>query len=226
MGLHGIKVVSYCGSNVLGVRGAGKADGTNVDVYKSNDTAAQGWRVISASRPGIIGYQNPSNCPQVSSLTVKLPSYCTGQFTYVSPSRIIIDATRTDCVNAFIQRAYEHIGTNYIELYSTAPGGAVDCSGLVLQCLYATGMDMGVYNPYNHRWLPSQTYNSMNWYNNKIFKPVSTSSMKRGDVVCYRGHIAVYLDNSKIINFWPGQGVSIKGFSSRGKVIGAARPYV
>lgn len=226
MGQHGIKVISYCGGNVLDVYGAGKSNRTNVDVYENNDTAAQGWRLIASSRPSKIGYQNPSNYPQVSSLTVKLPSYCTGKFTYVSPSRIAIDATRTDCVNAFVQRAYEYIGTQFIEPYSTAPGGAVDCSGLVLQCLYATGMDMGVYNPYNHRWVPSQTYNSMNWYNNKTFKPISTSKIQRGDVVYYRNHIAIYLGNNKIIDSWPRQGVSIKSLSNRGALIGAARPYV
>ena len=173
-----------------------------------------------------IGFQNPPRYPQVSHKTVKLPSYCTGEFTYVSPSRISYKATRNDCVNAFITRAYEYLGTRYIEPYSTAPGGAVDCSGLVMQCLYATGMDLGWYNPYNHRWLPEQTYNSMNWYRNNTFMPVSVSSIKRGDVVYYSGHIAIYLGNNQIIDSWPGNGVSIKSISSRGRVIGAARPYV
>lgn len=173
-----------------------------------------------------IGFQNPSRYPQVSHRTVRLPSYCTGEFTYVSPSRISYKATRNECVNAFITRAYDYLGTQYIEPYSTAPGGAVDCSGLVLQCLYATGMDMGWYNPYNHRWLPSQTYNSMNWYRNNTFMPVSTSSLQRGDVVYYNGHIAIYLGNGQIIDSWPRQGVSVRSLSSRGTVIGAARPYV
>ncbi len=173
-----------------------------------------------------IGFQNPNPYPKVSNKTVKLPSYCTGEFTYVSPSTIPYNATRNDCINAFITRAFDYLGTQYIEPYSTAPGGAVDCSGLVLQCLYATGMDMGWYNPYNHRWLPSQTYNSMNWYRNNTFKPVSTSSLQRGDVVYYNGHIAIYLGNNQIIDSWPRQGVSVRSLSSRGAVIGAARPYV
>ena len=173
-----------------------------------------------------LGWQNPVGYPQVSSLTVMLPSYCTGYFTYVMPSRISIYASRQECVDAFIARAYEYLGTRYIEPWSSYPGDAVDCSGFVLQCLYATGMDLGIYNPYNHRWIASQTYNSMNWYNNNTFMPVSTNSLQRGDLVYYRGHVAIYLGNGQIIDSWPGQGVSVKPIGSRGRVIGAARPYV
>lgn len=226
MGESGIKIVSACGNKVLEVSDGATANGANVQLWSYTGSAAQSWRALSAERPAKIGYQNPSNYPQVSSLTVKLPSYCTGEFTYVTPSRIAIDATRDDCVNAFIQRAYEYVGTKYIEPYSTAPGGAVDCSGFVLQCLYATGMDMGIYNPYNHRWLSWQTYNSMNWYNNGTFMPVSVNTMQRGDVIYYRGHIAIYLGDGRMIDSWPRQGVGVHGVYERGNPIGAARPFV
>ena len=226
MGERGIKIVSACGNKVLEVSDGATANGANVQLWSYSGSAAQSWRALSAERPAKIGYQNPANYPQVSSLTVRLPSYCTGEFTYVTPSRIAIDATRDDCVNAFIQRAYEYVGTRYIEPYSTAPGGAVDCSGFVLQCLYATGMDMGIYNPYNHRWLAWQTYNSMNWYNNGTFMPVSVGNMQRGDVVYYRGHIAIYLGGGRMIDSWPKQGVGVHGVYERGNPIGAARPFV
>lgn len=226
MGEKGVKIISSCGDKVLDVAGGNTGNGTNLQIWSYNGSAAQGWRLLVADRPAKIGYQNPSNYPQVSSLTVRLPSYCTGEFTYVTPSRIVIDATRDDCINAFIQRAYEYIGTQYIEPYSTAPGGAVDCSGFVLQCLYATGMDMGVYNPYNHRWQAWQTYNSMIWYNNGTFMPVGVNSMQCGDVIYYRGHIAIYLGGGRMIDSWPRQGVDIHGVYDRGNPIGAARPFV
>lgn len=226
MGESGIKIVSACGNKVLEVGDGATANGANVQLWSYTGSASQSWRALSAERPAKIGFQNPSNYPQVSSLTVKLPSYCTGEFTYVTPSRIAIDATRDDCVNAFIQRAYEYVGTKYIEPYSTAPGGAVDCSGFVLQCLYATGMDMGIYNPYNHRWLSWQTYNSMNWYNKGTFMPVGVNSMQRGDVIYYRGHIAIYLGDGRMIDSWPRQGVGVHGVYERGNPIGAARPFV
>ena len=118
------------------------------------------------------------------------------------------------------------MGTRYIEPWSSWPGDAVDCSGLVLQCLYATGMDMGIYNPYNHRWLPGQTYNSMNWYHNNTFMPVSINNLQRGDLVYYKNHVAIYIGGGQIIDSWPGQGVTIQGLYSRGNVIGAQRPFV
>lgn len=172
-----------------------------------------------------MGYQTPGSYPKVSCNSVQLPSYCTGYFTYVTPSRIPYNASRQDCINAFVQRAREYIGTCYIEPWSSWPGDAVDCSGLVLQCLYATGMDMGWYNPYNHRWLPEQTYNSMNWYRNNTFMPVSTSAMQRGDVVYYQGHIGIYIGNGRIIDSWPGIGVTERSVNAPGRVIGAARPF-
>ena len=172
-----------------------------------------------------MGYQTPGSYPKVSCNSVQLPSYCTGYYTYVTPSRIPYNASRLDCINAFVQRAREYIGTRYIEPWSSWPGDAVDCSGLVLQCLYATGMDMGWYNPYNHRWLPEQTYNSMNWYRNNTFMPVSTSAMQRGDVVYYQGHIGIYIGNGRIIDSWPGIGVTERSVNAPGRVIGAARPF-
>lgn len=172
-----------------------------------------------------MGYQTPGSYPKVNCNSVQLPPYCTGYFTYVTPSRIPYNASRQDCINAFVQRAREYIGTRYIEPWSSWPGDAVDCSGLVLQCLYATGMDMGWYNPYNHRWLPEQTYNSMNWYRSNTFMPVSTSAMQRGDVVYYQGHIGIYIGNGRIIDSWPGIGVTERSVYAPGRVIGAARPF-
>ena len=184
------------------------------------------------------GWQNPSNYPQVSSVSVVLPSYASGYHTYVTPSRISINASREQCVEAFIARAYEYLGTPFREPWSRAPGQGVDCSGLVLQCLYATGMDLehargteqvGGYNPYNHYWVPAQTYNSMRWYENGTFKPVSIGSMRRGDLVFYTGHVAIYLGGGKIIHSTsanvPHSGVVISDVNIW-PVIGVQRPFV
>lgn len=225
MGDRGIKIISSLGV-VLDVNGGVGVPGANVWSQADGGTIAQQWTIYPSTTPSKIGWQNPTGYPQVSSRTVILPSYCTGYFTYVTPSRIAIDATRFDCINAFISRAYEYLGTRYIEPWSSWPGDAVDCSGLVLQCLYATGMDMGIYNPYNHRWLPGQTYNSMNWYHNNTFMPVSINNLQRGDLVYYKNHVAIYIGGGQIIDSWPGQGVTIQGLYSRGNVIGAQRPFV
>jgi len=181
------------------------------------------------------GWQNPEGYPQVSSKTVVLPSYATGYHTYVTPSRISVDATRDQCIEAFIGRAYDYLGTPFKEPWSQAPGVGIDCSGLVLQCLYATGMDLehaagaskvGGYNPYNHYYVPAQTYNSMRWYENDTFKPVSKSSMRRGDLVFYDGHVAIYLGNGKIIHSTSATGNVCISDVNIWPVIGVQRPFV
>lgn len=181
-----------------------------------------------------MGWQNPAGYPQVSPISVVLPSYCTGYHTYVTPSRISVNATREECVEAFMARAYEYLGTPYMEPWAREPGVGIDCSGLVLQCLYATGMDLehargtelvGGYNPYNHYWVPQQCSNSMRWFENNTFMPVPTSSIRRGDLLFFPGHIAIYLGGDQMMEAVSGRGVSIRQFD-RNTLIGAQRPFV
>ena len=159
------------------------------------------------------GYHTTGGNPQVSVRTVVLPSYAKGTFSYVTPSRISVDATREQCIETFIGRAYEYVGTKYVNTYALAPGKGVDCSGLVLQCLYACGIDMGIYNTYNHHFLAWQEYNSMNWWNNSTFCRVPLSERKRGDLIIYRNHIAIYLGNDMIIDSYPPE-VKVRSYYS------------
>lgn len=87
-------------------------------------------------------------------------------------------------------------------------------------------MDLGIYNPYNHRWDSSQKYNSMNWYNSNLFMPVSTNDIQRGDLLYYQGHVAIALGNGMMIDSWPWQGVGVHAVGDRGRLIGAARPFI
>lgn len=227
---------------------------TNVRQGSTNATACQNFVTVAAGyNPKIakIGWQNPAGLPQVSRYSVVLPSYATGTHTYVTPSAIRVDATREECIEAFISRAYDYLGTTFNEPWSTEPGGVgVDCSGLVLQCLYATGMDLenaagtkyvGGYNPYNHYYVPEQTYNSARWYENGTFKRVSKSSMERGDLIFYGYyddygshvyHVAIYLGNGKIIHScnYAGSGNKVRVdnmyVSLYQTIIGVERPFV
>ena len=178
-----------------------------------------------------VAWQNPSDYPQVSALSVRLPDYCTGYHTYVTPSRIPVGATRMQCIEAFIARAHEYLGTPYHEPWAREPGVGIDCSGLVLQCLYATGMDLehargseayGGYNPYNHYWVPPQTYNSLCWETSGTFTPVRLSNIQRGDVLYYHGHVSIYLGNGKIIHAVP----PVVCIADMGKPTSAGRPFV
>ena len=148
---------------------------------------------------GKIGYQNPEGYFQVSANSVSLPAGY-GIFSYASPSQIQPDATREECVEAFIARAYDYLGTPYVWNYACAPGVGVDCAGLVLQCLYAVGIDLGELNPYNHYYTAGHDQYA-NWMQTLSgFKYVSFSERQRGDLIFWQGHVAIYLGNDLIID--------------------------
>ena len=147
-----------------------------------------------------IGYQTPNGCHRVSTRNVTLPSYAGGgRFSYVTPSRIGVDASREECIETMISRAYEYLnaGTPYIWDYSCAPGVGVDCAGLVMQCLYATGMDLGYFNPWDHYYTPGHDHYANDMWNDPQFVHASFSDRRRGDLICYPGHIAIYLGNDR-----------------------------
>lgn len=146
------------------------------------------------------GYQNPPNYYQVSSKSVNIPHLGQGIFGFRTESRISVSATRNECVNAMITRAYDYVGTTpYIWDYSCAPGVGIDCAGLVMQCLYATGMDLGRYTPWDHYYTPGHDHYANDMWNDPKFMHLDFSQRRRGDLICYNGHIAIYLGNDQII---------------------------
>ena len=182
--------------------------GANVQQYAGNGTKAQAWDIRRAVI-GKIGYQNPAGYYQVSSFNVKTPA-AQWPFNYVSSSRIAVDATRSECVEAFVKRAAEYLGTPYKWDYACAPGVGVDCVGLVMQCCYAVGMDLGEFNPYNHYYTGPNGWHSHdanNLWNYGKVKRVSLKDRKRGDLISWKGHVAIYLGNNKMIEAYPGKGV-------------------
>ena len=148
------------------------------------------------------GYQNAPGYYQVSSASVASVPQGYGIFSYVTPSRIGANATRNDCVNAFIQRAYEYLGTPYKWNYACAPGIGVDCVGLVIQCAYAAGMDLGEFNPYNHwysGWNGWHSHDANNMWNYGKVHKVSLGERQVGDVISWPGHVAIYIGNDQIL---------------------------
>ena len=174
------------------------------------------------------GYQNPSNYYQVSSKSVTIPHLGQGIFGYRTESRISVSATRDECVNAMITRAYDYVGTTpYIWDYSCAPGVGVDCAGLVMQCLYATGMDLGRYTPWDHYYTPGHDHYANDMWNDPKFKHLDFSQRRRGDLICYNGHIAIYLGNDQIIEAAsPRYGVRVHNVYVGYPIKGVLRPFV
>ncbi|MDY4041948.1 MAG: NlpC/P60 family protein, partial [Collinsella sp.] len=172
--------------------------------------------------PPYVGYQNPSWMYQVSNQSARIKNQGLNQFGYASPSRIPYNATRNDLVNAVITRAMDYMGTPYRWDYSTAPGGGVDCSGLVMQALYAVGMDLTPYNPWDHYYTPGHDQYANHMWSNPRFKHVSFGERQPGDLICYAGHISIYLGNDRVIEAYPPR-VMISSIYARPQMRGVIR---
>ena len=151
---------------------------------------------------------------------------------YVSPMQVDYNSTKKDCIDAMIDRAYDYLGTEYIVGASGKPGQGVDCSGLVMQCLYAAGINPLPVSVIRHSQ-PGYEYESRNLFNSSKFKKVSYSERKRGDLIFYSNsngviiHVAIYLGNDKVIESWPNKVVvwPIKN-SHRSRIAGVRRVFV
>ena len=73
------------------------------------------------------------------------------------------ESTRSDHIEAMIDTAYSYLGTPYVIGASGPVGTGVDCSGLVMQGLYAAGMDISPINPVRHAQ-PGYEYESRNMW--------------------------------------------------------------
>ncbi len=164
---------------------------------------------------GKLGWQNPSDMYQVSAYNVSPHNYNRGVLSYMSTSRISANATRSQVVEAFIARAYEYMGTSYVWNYACAPGVGVDCVGLVMQCMYAVGMNTltteGAYDcfcPICHWDSGSSGWHSHDANNLRQYGKihhVSKTEMQRGDLIFWYGHVAIYLGDGQMIQALPGQ---------------------
>lgn len=79
--------------------------------------------------------------------------------------------------------ACQFVGNPYVYGGSSLTNGA-DCSGFVMS-VYA---EFGISLPHSSRSLRSVGYG------------VSTSEMQPGDIVCYSGHVAIYIGNNTIVH--------------------------
>lgn len=182
--------------------------------------------------PGKVGYQNPNGYPQVSRFNVVLPLYVTDpQWSFVMPSRISVNASRSQCIETFISVAYEYMakGTPWVDNHCSYPGNQIDCSGMIMEGLYACGMSLdgargGDFNPYTKYYWHHHFANT--WRANGTFRRVALTSIQRGDILYYSGHVAIYLGNGQIIDAFPGTNVSVRSVYAPSRILGAARPFV
>ena len=127
---------------------------------------------------------------------------------YVSPIKVNPSSTKKQHIEAMISTAKKYLGSNYVVGASGTPGQGVDCSGLVMQALYAAGVDPSPVSPVRHS-KAGYEYESRNLWKNKKLKTVSYTKKQRGDLIFYKGrsgminHVAIYLGNGKVIESWP-----------------------
>ena len=176
---------------------------------------------------GKTGWQNPSNYYQVSSYGVRFPG--AGHGYYVTAPTIRADATREQCIRAFLARARNYLGTPYRWNYSDAPGVGVDCIGLVYQCAYATGMDLGEFNPYNH-WITGphgwHSHDANNFWSYGKIQKIAFESRAPGDLIFWPGHVAIYIGNDQVIEAVPGRVRQASIRASGANYLGVGRLYI
>ena len=177
------------------------------------------------------GYQNPLGYYQVSTNNVWVPNYSGNPaFSYTTPSQIGLAADRWDCIETFINTAYSYLGTPYVWDYALAPGLGIDCAGLVMQALYATGMDLGSgYTPYDHYFTPGHDHYANDMAADDGFMTVSFDDRQRGDLIFYPGHVAIYLGDDMVIDSYPGDGadgVAVRSMWHYGVNYVVKRPFV
>ncbi|MFD1433116.1 C40 family peptidase [Lacticaseibacillus yichunensis] len=139
---------------------------------------------------------------------------------------------RSEHIEAIIAAAYEYLGNPYMVGASSTPSYGVDCSGLVMQALYAAGISPVPVSSIQHAQ-PGNEWNSRLLAASSKFKTVAYSARQRGDLIFYKEpgtglvwHVAIYLGHDQVIEAWPPKVMvaPIKN-SHRNWVSRVARPF-
>lgn len=112
-------------------------------------------------------------------------------------------------IEAMINQAAKYMGKPWLKGCSSSPAYGVDCSGLVIQALYAAGINLTSCSSIYHGF-PENEYNSRNLFYDSHFMNVAYGDRQRGDLVFYYApgtrtiiHIGIYLGNNQILDSWP-----------------------
>lgn len=152
--------------------------------------------------------------------------------TYVTPVKIKRESDANYMRQVIVDTAKLYIDTEtpYVVGAAGKPGEGVDCSGLVLQCMYASGIYPDGLNPVQHS--VEEEYNSRLMWADPKLKEVDRGDIKPGDLVFYCRpatgivcHVAVYIGDgdciealSQKVEILPvdkdGYGYAIKGFKT------------
>jgi cell wall-associated NlpC family hydrolase len=152
---------------------------------------------------------------------------------YIAPLRVQAWQGRSAHIEAMIHQAYQYMGKPWLAGCSSSPAYGVDCSGLVMQSLYAGGISPTPTSSIGHAH-PGNEWNSRNLWADKHLKRVPYSERQRGDLVFYYQpgthtiwHVAIYLGHNRVIESWPPR-VMVQPIvnSQRNVIAGIKRPFI
>lgn len=211
-----------CGLRVEGVQIAVRGKGVGAP-----GSSTTGAAFASKQSLPYIGYQNPWPYFQVSNKSVGILHLNQGFFGYRTESKIPYNATRNQCVNAMVTTAMSYVGnTTYVWDYACAPGVGVDCAGLVMQALYATGMDLSPMNPWDHYYAPEYDHYANDIRNNSRFAHVSFESRQPSDLIMTNGHVSIYIGGDRIVEAYsPRVGVRVASVYSSAPILAVVRSF-
>ncbi|MCI9596012.1 MAG: C40 family peptidase [Firmicutes bacterium] len=147
---------------------------------------------------------------------------------YVTPVKVNPTSTKADHINAMVETAKSYVGTRYIWCASAKQKQGVDCAGLVIQCLYAAGIDPLPQGSHVYAYSKNE-YTTRKLWASKKFKHVKYSQKKKGDIIVYHNgkgivnHVSLYIGGGREIEATPG----ITRYSKAGgRVKGVLRPII
>lgn len=152
---------------------------------------------------------------------------------YIAPLGAHAWNGRSAHIEAMIKQAYRYMGKPYLVGSSSSPKYGTDCSGLVMQALYAGGINPAPISSIHHAY-PGNEWNSRNLWASKKLKRVSYAHKQRGDLVFYYQpgthtiwHVAIYLGKGKVIESWPPR-IMVQPIKNgqRSYVAGIKRPFI
>jgi len=152
---------------------------------------------------------------------------------YVAPLKAQAWQGRSAHIEAMINQAYKYMEKPWLAGCSSSPNYGVDCSGLVMQSLYAGGISPIPTSSIGHAH-PGNEWNSRNLWADKHLKRVPYSHRRRGDLVFYYQpgthtiwHVAIYLGGNRVIESWPPR-VMVQPIvnGQRNVIAGIKRPFI
>jgi len=150
---------------------------------------------------------------------------------YVAPLRTNMTSTRSDHVEAMINEAYKYMGQPWISGAASMPQYGVDCSGLVTQALYATGINPAPISAIQHAQ-PGNEWNCQMFWNDDRIPHINFNNRQRGDLVFFTDpssgmmwHVGILLNRDTMIESWP-YAVQVHSiYSGRGNIAGVKRVF-